>query len=159
MNFRIGSPKAQSGRWRRRQKSAPGRGLERAESGPIQPCPLSRVALWRGRFRDEGVDCLWQVAPGRGRKTRFSGEKIEAIVKATLETRPAGATHWSCRTLAESQGVSKNTINRGWQSHQLKPHLTETFKLSRDVRFLEKLTDVVGLYLNPPQKALVFMHR
>jgi transposase len=113
------------------------------------------VALWRGRFRDEGVDCLWQVAPGRGRKARFSEEKIEAIVKATLETRPAGATHWSCRTLAESQGVSKNTINRVWQSHQLKPLLTETFKLSRDARFLEKLTDVVGLYLNPPQKALV----
>jgi transposase len=95
------------------------------------------------------------VAPGRGRKPHFSEEKIEAIVKATLETHPAGATHWSCRTLAESQGVSKNTINRVWQSHQLKPHLTETFKLSRDVRFLEKLTDVVGLYLNPPQKALV----
>src|SRR6266404_4584303 len=113
------------------------------------------VSLWRGRFRNEGVDCLWEVAPGRGRKPRFSEEKIEAIVKATLETRPAGATHWSCRTLAESQGVSKNTINRVWQSHQLKPHLTETFKLSRDVRFLEKLTDVVGLYLNPPQKALV----
>jgi len=113
------------------------------------------VALWRGRFRDEGVDCLWQVAPGRGRKARFSEEKIEAIVKATLESRPAGATHWSCRTLAESQGVSKNTINRVWQSHQLKPHLMETFKLSRDARFLEKLVDVVGLYLNPPQKALV----
>jgi transposase len=113
------------------------------------------VSLWRGRFRNEGVDCLWEVAPGRGRKPRFSEEKIEAIVKATLETRPAGATHWSCRTLAESQGVSKNTINRVWQSHQLKPHLTETFKLSRDVRFLEKLTDVVGLYLNPPQKVLV----
>jgi len=66
------------------------------------------VALWRGRFRDEGVDCLWQVAPGRGRKARFSEEKIEAIVKATLESRPAGATHWSCRTLDERQGVSKN---------------------------------------------------
>ncbi|MGH8235572.1 MAG: IS630 family transposase [Steroidobacteraceae bacterium] len=113
------------------------------------------VALWRGRFRQEGVDCLWEVAPGRGRKPQFSEQKIEAIMKATLETRPAGATHWSCRTLAEQHGVSKNTINRVWQSHQLKPHLTETFKLSRDVRFLEKLTDVVGLYLNPPQKALV----
>lgn len=113
------------------------------------------VSLWRGRFRNEGVDCLWEVAPGRGRKPCFSEKKIEAIVKATLETRPAGATHWSCRTLAERHGVSKSTINRVWQSHQLKPHLTETFKLSRDARFLEKLTDVVGLYLNPPQKALV----
>lgn len=113
------------------------------------------VSLWRGRVRHEGVDCLWEVAPGRGRKAHFSEEKIAAIVQATLETHPAGATHWSCRTLAEQQGVSKNTINRVWQSHQLKPHLTETFKLSRDARFLEKLTDVVGLYLNPPAKALV----
>jgi transposase len=113
------------------------------------------AALWRGRVRDEGIDCLWEVAAGRGRKPRYSQKKIEEIVKATLETRPEGATHWSCRTLAESQGVSSSTINRIWQSHQLKPHLTETFKLSRDPRFLEKLTDVVGLYLNPPQKALV----
>jgi transposase len=113
------------------------------------------VARWRGRVCEEGLGCLWEVAAGRGRKAHYSAEKIEAIVKATLETHPEGETHWSCRTLAQSQGVSKNTIHRIWQSHQLKPHLTETFKLSRDPRFLEKLTDVVGLYLNPPQKAIV----
>jgi transposase len=113
------------------------------------------VALWRGRFRNEGVDCLWEVAAGRGRKPSYSEKKIEAIIDTTLQTRPAGATHWSCRTLAEQQGVSKNTINRVWHSHQLKPHLHKTFKLSRDAKFLEKLTDVVGLYLNPPEKALV----
>jgi transposase len=113
------------------------------------------VALWRGRFRSEGTDCLWEVAAGRGRKPHYSDEKIKAIIHATLQTRPAGATHWSCRTLAEQQGVSKDTINRVWQSHQLKPHLQKTFKLSRDAKFLEKLTDVVGLYLNPPEKALV----
>jgi transposase len=113
------------------------------------------VAFWRGRFRQEGIDCLWEVAAGRGRKPLYSEKKIKAIIDTTLHTRPEGATHWSCRTLAEQQGVSKATINRVWQGHQLKPHLNKTFKLSRDAKFLEKLTDVVGLYLNPPEKALV----
>jgi transposase len=72
-----------------------------------------------------------------------------------LQAKPAGSTHWSTRTLAEAQGVSKNTIHRIWQDHQLKPHLTKSFKLSRDPRFLEKLTDVVGVYLTPPQNAVV----
>jgi transposase len=113
------------------------------------------VAFWRGRFREEGIDCLWEVAAGRGRKPHYSRKKIKAIIDATLQSRPEGATHWSCRSLAEQQGVSKDTVNRVWQSHQLKPHLHKTFKLSRDAKFLEKLTDVVGLYLNPPEKALV----
>ena len=113
------------------------------------------VAFWRGRFREEGIDCLWEVAAGRGRKPHYSRKKIKAIIDATLQSRPEGATHWSCRSLAEQQGVSKDTVNRVWQSHRLKPHLHKTFKLSRDAKFLEKLTDVVGLYLNPPEKALV----
>ena len=119
------------------------------------------AALWRGRFLKEGIDCLWEVAAGRGRKPQFSKKKIKAItgwpraIDTTLQTRPEGATHWSCRTLAEHHGVSKDTINRVWRSHQLKPHLHKNFKLSRDAKFLEKLTDVVGLYLNPPEKALV----
>jgi hypothetical protein len=113
------------------------------------------VALWRGRFCHEGSECLWEVAPGRGRKPRYAASKIRTIIDATLQTRPAGATHWSCRSLAKNQGVSKATVQRIWQSHPLQPHRTKNFKLSRDVRFLEKLTDVVGLYLNPPQKALV----
>jgi transposase len=113
------------------------------------------VALWRNRFRAEGPDCLWEVAEGRGRKAGLSPEDIEQIVEATLQTRPAGATHWSCRTMAKAQGVSRATVNRIWQSHHLQPRRTKNFKLSRDPRFLEKLTDVVGLYLNPPEKALV----
>lgn len=113
------------------------------------------AAFWRGRFREAGIDCLWEVAAGRGRKAQFSKKKIKAIIDSTLQTRPAGATHWSCRTLAEHHGVGKDTINRVWRSHQLKPHLQKNFKLSRDAKFLEKLTDVVGLYLNPPEKALV----
>ena len=113
------------------------------------------VALWRRRFRQEGSDCLWEVAAGRGRKPTYSVDKIAAIIQSTLETRPPGATHWSCRSMAKAQGVSKATVNRIWQSQQIQPHRTRGFKLSRDPRFLEKLTDVVGLYLNPPEKALV----
>lgn len=113
------------------------------------------VALWRQRFLHEGPDCLWEVAPGRGRKPKFTADKIEEVIDATLQTLPKGATQWSCRTMAEKQGVSKATINRIWQSHGLQPHRIKGFKLSRDPHFLEKLTDVVGLYLNPPEKALV----
>lgn len=113
------------------------------------------VALWRKRFVGEGPDCLWEVAEGRGRKPTLTAEDIERVVDATLQTKPAGATHWSCRTMAKAQGLSKATVNRIWQSHQIKPHRTKGFKLSRDPKFLEKLTDVVGLYLNPPEKALV----
>lgn len=113
------------------------------------------VMLWRQRFVQEGVDALWEVAAGRGRKATYGPEKIQAIVDTTLRSKPKGATHWSCRTLAAAQGISKSAVNRIWQSHNLKPHRTKTFKLSRDAKFLEKLTDVVGLYLNPPQQAMV----
>jgi len=113
------------------------------------------VALWRARFRQEGADCLWEVASGRGRKPLYDLTKVAAVIDTTLQKRPAGATHWSCRSMAKEQGISKATVNRIWQSHQIKPHRTKTFKLSKDPHFLEKLTDVVGLYLNPPDKALV----
>lgn len=113
------------------------------------------VVLWRQRFQQKRLDGLWEIAPGRGRKPRFDAGKIAAIVDATLQTKPEGATHWSCRTMAKSQGVSKSTINNIWRSLNLKPHRVETFKLSRDPKFLEKMTDVVGLYLNPPEQALV----
>ena len=116
---------------------------------------VKTVALWRARFRQEGADCLWEVAPGRGRKPLYDLTKVAAVIDTTLQKRPVGATHWSCRSMAKEQGISKATINRIWQSHQIKPHRTKTFKLSKDPRFLEKLTDVVGLYLNPPDKALV----
>jgi len=113
------------------------------------------VILWRKRFCEEGLDGLWDVAPGRGRKPLYDVDKIAAIIDATLQTKPAGMTHWSCRTMAESQGVSKATVNNIWRAHKLQPHRAKTFKLSRDPKFLEKMTDVVGLYLNPPQQAMV----
>ena len=96
------------------------------------------VILWRTRFEQEGLDGLWEVAPGRGRKPNYGPEKIEAIVDATLRTKPKGMTQWSCRLMAASQKVSKSTINNIWQSHNLKPHRVKTFKLSRDGKFLEK---------------------
>jgi hypothetical protein len=113
------------------------------------------VILWRQRFSEQRLDGLWEIAAGRGRKPNYDTDKIAAIVDATLQTKPEGMTHWSCRTMAESQGVSKSTINNIWQAHQLKPHRVKTFKLSRDPKFLEKMTDVIGLYLNPPQQAIV----
>jgi transposase len=113
------------------------------------------VILWRQRFSELRLDGLWEIAPGRGRKPSYDIDKVAAIVDATLQTKPEGMTHWSCRTMAKSQGVSKSTINNIWQAHQLKPHRVKTFKLSRDPKFLEKMTDVIGLYLNPPQQAMV----
>ncbi len=113
------------------------------------------VALWRCRARQQGIGCVWEIAPGRGRKTPYAADVVARMVEATLQTKPAGSTHWSTRSLARTQGVSKNTIHRIWQQHQIKPHLTKTFKLSRDPKFLEKLTDVVGVYLTPPQNAVV----
>jgi transposase len=93
------------------------------------------------------------VGGGTGRKPSFGPEKIQAVVDATLQTKPEGMTQW--RWTAESQGLSKSTVSNIWRSHNLKPHRVKTFKLSCDPKFLEKLTDVVGLYLNPPEKALV----
>jgi transposase len=112
-------------------------------------------ALWRRRFLAGGIGCIWEMAAGRGRKAHYGMEDSARIVEATLGTKPPGSTHWSTRTLARVQKVSKSTVHRIWQEHQLKPHLTKNFKLSRDPKFLEKLTDVVGVYLTPPQNAIV----
>ena len=113
------------------------------------------AALWRGRVQTAGIGAVWEIQAGRGRKPKYGVEKRDGLIAATLQTKPKGVTHWSCRSMAKAQGVSKNTVNRLWQLHNLKPHQSHTFKLSRDPHFVEKLTDVVGLYLNPPQKAIV----
>jgi transposase len=113
------------------------------------------VILWRKRFAERGSTALTEDAPGRGRKPRISSEKVKQIVEATLHTRPKVATHWSVRSMAQAQGVSPATVQRIWDAHGLEPHRTRSFKLSRDQQFVEKLTDVVGLYLNPPDKAAV----
>jgi len=113
------------------------------------------IRLWKQRFASNGIGSLWDVAPGRGRKPTYSAEQVKSLLDKTMQSKPAGATHWSCRSMAAESGMSKSTVNNLWQSHNLKPHRTKTFKLSRDPKFLEKLTDVIGLYLNPPDKAMV----
>ena len=120
-------------------------------------CGVSRptVLAWRGQFEVEGLMRFGQVAKGRGRKASIPAEKVAEIVELTLHHKPEGETHWSCRTMARKARVSSATVQRIWSELGLKPHLTETFKLSNDPRFEEKLVDVVGLYLNPPDKAVV----
>src|SRR6266700_436512 len=113
------------------------------------------VILWRRRFQEGGTAALTEDAPGRGRKATISAARVKQIVEATLHSKPPAATHWSVRTMARAQDVSPATVQRIWDAHGLEPHRTRTFKLSRDKQFVEKLTDVVGLYLNPPDKALV----
>ena len=113
------------------------------------------VQLWRQRFLGLRLPGLEKDAPRPGRVPRIPVRKVRAVVEATLHTRPPQATHWSTRSMARAQGLSEATIRRIWKQHHLQPHRVKTFKLSRDPRFIEKLQDVVGLYLNPPDKALV----
>ena len=115
----------------------------------------STVILWRERFATGGPAALTETAPGRGRKPSIDAARVRAIVEATTSTTPLGATQWSCRTMAVAHGVSPATVARIWDAHGLAPHRTRAFKLSRDPRFSEKLTDVVGLYLDPPDRAIV----
>lgn len=112
------------------------------------------VALWRHRFARQGLKGL-EERPRSGRQRLYKADQVETIIDTTLSTKPRNATHWSTRTLAAKVGASHSTIHRIWSAHQIKPHLLRTFKLSKDPHFIEKLRDVVGLYLNPPEHALV----
>jgi transposase len=114
------------------------------------------VQLWRQRFLALRLVGLEKDAPRPGRIPKIPEKKIQAVVEATLHTTPSNATHWSTRSLAKAQGLSEATIRRIWKQYNLKPHLLKTFKLSRDKHFVEKLHDVVGLYMNPPDKSVVF---
>ncbi|MEK7717160.1 MAG: IS630 family transposase [Pseudomonadota bacterium] len=113
------------------------------------------VQLWRERFLALRVAGLEKDAPRPGRLPSIPERKVRAVVDATLRTKPPAATHWSIRTMAEAQGISPMSVQRIWKQHNLKPHLIKTFKISRDKHFVEKLYDVVGLYLNPPEKSIV----
>ena len=113
------------------------------------------VRSWRSRFDAEGLAKFGKVAAGRGRKVTIAQEVIEQIVDLTKNSTPNGETHWSTRSMAERVGVSKDTVQRVWSARGLKPHQVKTFKLSNDPHFEEKLVDVVGLYLNPPDQAIV----
>jgi transposase len=115
----------------------------------------SVVGRWRGRFARQGLEGIAKDAPGRGRKPVRRDALARKIVETTTQQKPVNATHWSTRTLAEALGTTQSMVYRVWKANNLKPHLTRTFKLSNDPRFVEKLVDVVGLYLNPPEHALV----
>ncbi len=113
------------------------------------------VLLWTDRFQEQGLAGLSEDAPHGPSTRRLDAEKVKAVVEATLHTTPLDSTHWSTRTMAEVQGISHSTVQRIWDAHGLQPHRVKTFKLSKDKRFEEKLADVVGVYLNPPDKAVV----
>lgn len=127
---------------------------------PTIPLPSSwipiarRLTFGRGRFAQHGLQSLWEIAPGGVLNPRMDRRKFRKLWPPPYKPNPRGGTQWSCRSLAAQQGVSKSTLNNIWRSHNLKFHFTKTFKLSRGPRFLKKLTEVVGLYLNPPQQAM-----
>jgi transposase len=131
------------------------KGIQNKEIARILGVSRPTVQLWRQRYLALRLAGLEKDAPRPGRIPRISEAKIRRIVEATLHTTPAEATDWSTRTMAAAQGVSEATVRRIWRRHNLRPHLTKTFKVSRDKRFVEKLCEVVGLYLNPPDKSLV----
>ena len=113
------------------------------------------VGRWRRRFADGGLAAIEKDAPRGGRPASARHRLAGKIIEWTTQPQPKNATHWSCRTLAKELGASSSMVNRVWRANGLKPHLTRTFKLSNDARFVEKLNDIVGLYLNPPEHALV----
>jgi transposase len=122
-----------------------------------QELEISRptIQLWRERFLALRLEGLKKDAPRPGRIASIPDRKVRAVVEATLHAKPINATHWSLRSMAKAQGISRMAVQRIWKRHNLKPHLVKTFKISRDKHFVEKLYDVVGLYLNPPDKSLV----
>ncbi len=113
------------------------------------------VALWRNRFVMHGLEGIMKDAPRLGRKPRIPQKLIDALIDRTLHTKPRGATHWTTRTLAKEMKVSNFTIQKIWKAHRIQPHRERSFKLSTDPQFNEKVRDVVGLYMNPPDKAIV----
>ena len=113
------------------------------------------VRRWRRRYVAKGVDGLLKDATRPPRRKPLAAEKIKQVVHMTLHEKPPNATHWSMRSMAASAGISYSSVQRIWHAHGLKPHLVKTFKVSRDKNFAAKVADVVGLYLDPPDKALV----
>src|ERR1700728_2400939 len=115
---------------------------------------LQTVSKWRARFVQRGLDGLVdEPRPGQPRK--LGDEQIEAVIARTLESKPPGATHWSTRSMAQATGLNQTAISRIWRAFALQPHRQENFKLSRDPLFIDKVRDIVGLYLDPPERALV----
>jgi transposase len=153
-------------RWARRPKSAQALALrcrivlaaaEGGQSNQIAArlgCSTDTVGKWRGRFARRGLDGLHDE-PRPGRPRSIGDDEIERVIVKTLEEQPPEATHWSTRSMARATGLSQTAISRIWRAFGLKPHQTEAFKLSPDPQFVDKVRDIVGLYLNPPDAAVV----
>src|ERR1700704_6520051 len=153
---------------RARSRSLPARVVERAgivllaaenrqdkEVAAMMEITPKKVARWRQRFLTLGLAGLEKDAPRPGRTPKIGASFIRRVVSMTTRQKPPNATHWSTRKMAAAAGISEASVRRIWRAHGLKPHLVETFKVSKDPRFAEKLEAVVGLYLNPPEHALV----
>jgi len=153
-------------RWARRPKSsqalalrcrivlAAAEGRASREIAAELGCNADTVGKWRGRFARRGLDGLHDE-PRPGRPRTISDEHVERVLVKTLEEQPAAATHWSTRSMAAATGMSQSAVSRIWRAFALKPHQSETFKLSPDPQFIDKVRDIVGLYLNPPEAAVV----
>lgn len=126
-------------------------GLSNTKVAAQRRVTIQTVGKWRQRFVDGRLGALGD-APRSGQPRKLTDDKIEAVITRTLETKPKNATHWSTRTMAEASGLNQNAIVRIWRAFGLKPHLQENFKLSTDAFFVEKVRDIVGLYLNPPEQ-------
>jgi transposase len=158
--------RAQLRRWTKRRKSSNGlaqrasivlRGADgQASSQVASELRINRntVGKWRRRYLERGLAGLLDE-PRAGAPRKISDEQVEVVLTRTLETMPTNATHWSTRSLASQSGMSHASVRRIWQAFGLQPHRVEHFKLSPDPQFIEKVRDIVGLYLNPPDKALV----
>jgi len=153
---------------RARARSAAARSVERARIVLLASAGLENrqiaaklrimpetAARWRNRFLDGGLAALDKDAPRPGRPSTITPAKIQEVVLKTTQEKPGNATHWSTRSMAKAAGLSEKSVRRIWHQHGLKPHLARTFKLSNDPQFAEKLEAIIGLYLNPPEHAIV----
>jgi transposase len=130
-------------------------GLENKQIGEQLGITRQTAGRWRDRYAAHGLTGIEKDAPRPGRKRRIDDAQRAEVVRKTLHEKPAGQTHWSRSTMSKATGLSESTIGRIWREHGLKPHLIDTFKLSKDPKFVEKLRDIVGLYRSPPEDAVV----
>jgi transposase len=130
-------------------------GLENKQIARRMHITPEKAARWRSRFLAGGIAALEKDAPRPGKPRTITNQEVKKVVEMTLHKKPTNATHWSTRTMARAAGISEASVRRIWRAHGLKPHRMRAFKLSRDPEFSEKLEDIVGLYLNPPEHAIV----
>lgn len=130
-------------------------GLDNQQIAERMNISRQKAGRWRDRYAEHGLAGIEKDAPRSGRKRRIDDKQRAAVVRKTLKQTPEGQTHWSRSTMAAATGYSDSTIGRIWKEHGLKPHRAETFKLSNDPNFVEKLEDIIGLYLSPPEHAIV----